>query len=51
MDVDKPNDALGDLSKISCVVDNDVVKNTVYDNLVWLSKSMLLILRYPVLVD
>ena len=45
LDVDKRKTVPADLSKLSNLVDNDVVERTTYDKL-FISKSILLILRY-----
>ena len=47
IDVHKLTTAPTDLSKLSIVVDNGVVKKTVYDELI--KKLMLLIQRYKIL--
>ena len=49
LDVGKLKTAPVDLSKLSNVVDNDAVNR--FCKIDWLSKSMLLLLRYQVLVD
>ena len=48
LDLDKLKTVLADLSKRSDTVDDDVFKKTEYNKL---SKSMLIIVRYQVLVD
>ena len=49
LDVDKLKTVPADLSKLCNVIDNNVAKKLYMIN--WISKSMLLMLRYQILMD